>query len=226
MGAKWFGASVLRKEDPAFLSGTGRFVDDIKLAGTLHAAFVRSPYGHAKITGIDAAAARALPGVHCVLTWQDLPEPLRSAELPLYVPHPAIRQCHMPVVLSRSEVCYAGEPLAVVIADSRYIAEDACALVDVSYDVLPAISDCLAATEPNAALAHEGAADNIAARVPIRVGDADAAFRNAAHVFGTRIFQHRGGPFFMETRGILVSHDARDCARCWRRVRPQGVVLS
>ena len=86
-----FGASVKRKEDPALLRGDGQFIDDIHLPEMLHAAFVRSPYAHAKINSIDKTAALALPGVHAVLTYADLPEAARNNTLPLLVPHPAIK---------------------------------------------------------------------------------------------------------------------------------------
>src|SRR5437867_3636222 len=117
MGAKWFGASVKRKEDPALLTGQGRFIDDISLPGMLHAAFVRASYAHARIRAIDASAARALPGVHLVLTFADLPDTLRANALPLFVPHPAITQLFMPMSLADGEVHYVGEPIAVVVAD-------------------------------------------------------------------------------------------------------------
>ncbi len=207
MGAKWFGASVPRKEDPALLSGDGRYVDDIKLPGTLAAAFVRSPHAHARITAIDATAARDLPGVHAVLTFTDLPDAMQANPLPLYVAPAAISQLHVPYALARDEVCYVGEPVAAVIADTRYIAEDAAQLVEVDYDVLPAVSDCLKAIDDGAPLAHAECENNIAARVPIKSGDIDAAFRDAPHVFKDRIFQHRGGPFFIECRGIVANYD-------------------
>src|SRR5450631_1456372 len=125
MGSTWFGASVKRKEDPAFLQGRGQYVDDIHLPGTLHAAFVRSSYAHAKIGKIDKRAALALPGVHAIIVYADLPESVRAQTLPLLVPHPAIKQPRMPYALVKDEACYAGEPIACVVADSRYIAEDA-----------------------------------------------------------------------------------------------------
>src|SRR5262250_464314 len=115
MGAKWFGASVARKEDPALLAGKGRFIDDVRLPGTLHAAFVRSAHAHAYIRAVDVAAARALPGVHLVLTAADLPETLRRNALPLFVPHPAITQLRMPYSLASEETHYVGEPVAVVV---------------------------------------------------------------------------------------------------------------
>jgi carbon-monoxide dehydrogenase large subunit len=208
MGAKWFGAAVKRKEDPALLAGKGRFIDDVRPPGTLHAAFVRSPHPHANIRAVRADAARALAGVHLVLAFADLPEPLRRNALPLFVPSPAITELHLPYALAGTETVYAGEPIAVVVANSRYVAEDAAALVEVDYEPLPGVSNCVAAMEPASPRAHMGAKSNIAARVPIAVGDADAAFAKAAHVVRERIFIHRGGPFFLECRGLVASYDA------------------
>ena len=90
MGARHFGARVARLEDPALLTGRGRFVDDIRLAGALHACFVRSPYAHAKIRSLDAFAARAMPGVHAVLTADDLPGRMARSQIPMLVPNPSI----------------------------------------------------------------------------------------------------------------------------------------
>jgi carbon-monoxide dehydrogenase large subunit len=206
MGAKWFGAAVKRKEDPALLAGKGRFVDDLRLPGTLHAAFVRSAYPHAKIRGVRTDAARALAGVHLVLAFADLPEPLRRNALPLFVPSPAITELHLPYALASTETVYAGEPIAIVVADSRYIAEDAAALVEVDYEPLPGVANGVAAMEPGGPRAHLDAKSNVAAREPIT--DGDAAFKAAAHMVRERIFIHRGGPFFLECRGLVASYDA------------------
>ena len=208
MGAKWFGAAVKRKEDPALLAGKGRFVDDLRLPGTLHAAFVRSAHPHAKVRGVRVDAARALAGVHLVLAFADLPEPLRRNPLPLFVPSPAITELRLPYALASTEAVYAGEPITVVVADSRYIAEDAAALVEVDYEPLPGVANGVAAMEPGSPRAHLDAKSNIAACVPITVGDADAAFKMASHVVRERIFIHRGGPFFMECRGLVACYDA------------------
>jgi len=208
MASTWFGASVKRKEDPAFLQGRGRYIDDIHLPGMLHAAFVRSPYAHAKVGRIDKDAALTMPGVHAVLTFADLPEPVRRQTLPLLVPHPALRQPFMPHALVKDEACYVGEPVACVIADSRYLAEDAADRVEVEYQPLPAVNDCRDALGEGAPLAHAGAESNVAARFPLRVGDADRAFSGAAHVFREKIYQHRGGPFFIECRGAIAQYDA------------------
>src|SRR6185437_11112145 len=210
MGAKWFGASVKRKEDPAFLTGKGRYVDDIRLPGMLEVAVLRSPHPHATIRSIDKTRALALPGVHAVVTYADLPESMRRQTVPLLVPNPAIKQPFMQYCLAKDEVCFVGEPIALVIAESRYVAEDAAALVDVDFEPLPAIADCAAALAPGAPLAHRDSTNefgNLAAHIPLNVGNVDAAFAAAAHVFREKIFQHRGGPFFMECRGMIAVPD-------------------
>ena len=125
MGAKHFGARVARLEDPTLLTGRGRFVDDIRLAGALHACFVRSPHAHAAIRSIDASAARAMPGVHAVLTADDLPPRMASSQIPMLVPNPSIKTPRTQLALARREVCYVGQTVAVAIADNRYLAEDA-----------------------------------------------------------------------------------------------------
>ncbi len=206
----WFGASVKRKEDPAFLTGKGRYVDDIHLPGMLEVVVLRSPHPHAAIRGIDTARALALPGVHAVITYADLPESMRRETVPLLVPKPAIKQPFMQYCLAKDEVCFVGEPIALVVADNRYVAEDAAALVEIDFVPLPAIADCAAALDVRQPLAHRDAAPshrNLAALIPVNVGNADAAFATAAHVFREKIFQHRGGPFFMECRGMIAAPD-------------------
>ena len=203
-----FGAPAKRKEDPALLRGEGRFVDDIHIPGILHAAFVRSPYAHARIGRIDKSAALAVAGVHAVLVFEDLPESVRRQTLPLLVPNPALKQPFMPYALVKDEACYAGEPIACIVAESRYIAEDAAQLLEVDYDPLPAVDDCRAALQADSALAHAGGDTNVAARFPVKVGDTDRAFAGARHVFREKLFQHRGGAFFIECRGIVAHHDA------------------
>src|SRR5207248_6763624 len=147
-----------------------------------------------------------LPGVHLVLTFADLPEPAQKP-FSLLVPNPAITQLFMPRALAQHEVCYVGETIAMVVADTRYIAEDAANLVDVDYDVLPAASDCLAAIATNAPVVHAATQSNIAARIGFSHGDNDAAFAKAAHVFAEHLKTHRGGPFFMECRGLVATFD-------------------
>jgi carbon-monoxide dehydrogenase large subunit len=208
MRKKSFGTSMKRKEDPKFLKGEGNYVDDIHLPGMLHAAFARSGHAHARILSIDKGAALAIPGVHAVLVYADLPEGLQLRTLPLLVPHASIKANKLPYTLAKDEVCYAGEPIACVIADNRYIAEDAAQLIEIEYEPLPVANDCRDALRPGAAAAHDGLSSNIAAYFPVRVGDIERAFGSAAHVFREEIFQHRGGAFFMECRGAIASYDA------------------
>src|SRR5215216_3292949 len=208
MGARQFGARVTRLEDPALLTGTGCFVDDIRLPGVLSACFVRSPHAHARIRSIDAAPALALPGVHAVLTADDLPQRMATGQIPMLVPSPLIKTPRTQLALARDEVCYVGQTIAAVIAENRYLAEDAARAVGIDFDVLAAMSDCRDAAKPGASPVHTDLLDNIAARVPMTYGDVDAAFAQAAHVFEENLFLHRGGAMTLETRAVLASHDA------------------
>jgi len=207
MGARHFGARIARLEDPALLTGRGRFVDDIRLAGALHACFVRSPHAHAKIRAIDTSAARALPGVHAVLTADDLPARMARNEIPMLVPNPSIATPRTQLALARREVCYVGQTIAVAIADNRYLAEDAAAAVNVEFEVLPAVSDCREAARPGAPPTHSDLASNIAAVVPMSYGDVEAAFAGAAYVFEDELFLHRGGAVTLEGRAVLATYD-------------------
>src|SRR3954469_11787988 len=149
--AGWMGRSVPRVEDASLLRGRGRFVDDIELPGLLHAVFVRSPVAHAVLKGVDAASARSLPGVRAVLTYADLRRLLTCDRIPLALPVSAIRFHVDPHYLAERELTYVGEPIALVIAESRAIAEDAAALVVLDYEPLPAVTDPRAGLERGAA---------------------------------------------------------------------------
>src|ERR1700704_5626156 len=120
MGAKQFGARVPRLEDPALLTGKGCFVDDVKLPGMLHACFVRSPHAHARIRNIDRTIALSQPGVHAIWLAADLPPPMNTERMPMLVPNPAIAASLTQHCLARDEVCYVGQTVGVVVADSRY----------------------------------------------------------------------------------------------------------
>src|SRR5262249_40925277 len=151
--------------------------------------------------------ALRLPGVHAVFTHADLPESMRRQTVPLLVPSPAIKHVFMPYCLAKDEACFVGEPIAIVVADSRYVAEDAGAGVAIDLEPAGAVSDCANGLEPSAPMAHRTSPDNLAAFIPINVGNTDAAFAQARHVFREKIFQHRGGPFFMECRGMIAAPD-------------------
>jgi carbon-monoxide dehydrogenase large subunit len=216
MGAKYFGASVARREDPRLLRGEGRFVDDIKLPGLLHAAFVRSPHAHARIRAIRTAAAAALPGVTRVFTFDGLarwlaPLPLFGAVPPGLGARVTVRMAQPPQhALARDVVRHVGEIVAMVVADSRAVAEDACDLVEVDYEPLPAVVDMVAACEPGSPRVHASTDGNVAVHFATGFGDVDAAFREAAvRVRETiRVQRYVGMP--LETRGVVAQWDARD----------------
>ena len=207
---KVFGASVGRLEDADFLRGKGRFIDDIQMPGMLEAAFVRSPHAHAAIRSIDKTAALALPGVHAVFTLADLLPYLRTERLIVGLPSKSYKQDQNRPALAGDEVVHVGEPVAIVIADNRYLAEDACALVAVDYDPLPAVSDCRAALAADAPRVHRHAPHNLLAEFDMGYGDTDNAFSRAPHVLRESIWQHRGGSHSIECRGAVAVHDAME----------------
>jgi carbon-monoxide dehydrogenase large subunit len=201
------GKPVLRLEDGPLLQGHGRFVDDLKFPGTLEAAFVRSPHAHAAIRTIDTEAARQLPGIHAVFTLADFKPMLTQERLPLQFRTNQLPPDVTPMVLAKDEVVFVGEAVAVVIAQSRAVAEDAAALVDVDYDALPAISDCRAALRAGAAVAHRNKASNLLIEFRQSYGDIAAAFSRAPHRARLNLKQHRGGAHSIEGRGALAVYD-------------------
>jgi aerobic carbon-monoxide dehydrogenase large subunit len=209
------GASVRRVEDRALLRGRAAFVDDIKLPATLTAAFVRSPHAHAVVRAIDTSAARPMPKVHAVYTLGDLRPYLNSDRTPLGqsvaelagLAKKGLRDDITPFILARDEVCYVGDPVAVVVAEDRYIAEDAAARVAVDYEPLAAISDCHEAAQAGAAPVHRRVASNILADYTVEYGDCDRAFGAAARVLALSLVQHRGCAHPIEGRGVLARYD-------------------
>jgi aerobic carbon-monoxide dehydrogenase large subunit len=204
------GARIARLEDDALLRGRGRFVDDIALAGVLHAAFVRSPHPRALIGSVSKAAALAAPGVHAVLTLDDL-APVMATRRMLRHSNSGTPLDHVwPFALADGETSYVGEAVAIVIADNRYLAEDAAALVEVDYETLPAAADCRKAVLPDAPPVRRELKSNIIASYRVAYGDADAAFTKAAHVFHEEFWQHRGAGHSIEGRGLLAEFRATD----------------
>ncbi len=206
MGVRYIGAEVQRMEDPRLITGHGRYVDDITMQGMLHAAFLRASQAHAKIRSIDTSRAAALPGVHRVFTLADFAPEYQKPMNQLY-PAPVIEQNKTQYPLAKDEVCYVGEAVAVVVADSRAIAEDALALIDVDYETLPAVVNIMTALEDGAPLAHADTSSNLMGRMRSKFGDIDDAFAKADHVFSADFMQHRGGCHSMETRGVIARDD-------------------
>src|SRR6516164_7625885 len=206
---RYTGASIRRSEDPRILTGAGRYVDDIKLPGMLHAAFVRSPLAHAQVLSVDVSAARALPGVVAALTGADLEA--------MTVPGPDALMALMGwkgpkpefTLLAADKVRFVGDPLAIVIAESRYLAEDGCELVEVEYDELPPVTNAAFALDPSSPPLFDNLGDNIT-RVPSRSesGDVSATFAGADRIIDFRIDVHRHQNVPMEGRGCVASYDA------------------
>ena len=216
MSAKYFGASVKRREDPRFLRGEGRFVDDVKLAGMLHAAFLRSPHAHARIVAIRTAGAAAMPGVIRVFTSDDLRRFLKP--LPLFGTAPPglaaairfdVRQAAQ-YALCRERARHVGEIVAMVVADTRARAEDAAERIEVDWEPLPAVVDLDAAVEGGAALLHPDWGTNVAIAFTHGIGDVDAAFASADVSISETFFIQRYVGMPIETRGVVAAWDRRD----------------
>src|SRR5262245_28714075 len=194
--------TVRRREDPRLITGTGTFVDDLRVPGCLHAAMLRSPHAHARIRAIDVSAARRVPGVVGVFVAADLGP--AGGPMPIYAPHPALPIPCRIHALAPERVRFVGEPVAAVIADDVYRAWDALDLIRVEYEPLPPIVDVEAALAPGAPVVHEEAGGNMVAEWRQRVGDADAALAGAPVVVSTRVGLARGGAHPLEPRGLVA----------------------
>ncbi len=216
MGAKYFGASVRRTEDPRFLRGEGRYVDDIKLPGMLHAAFLRSPHGHARVLSVKTEAARRLHGVAHVFAFADLERWMKP--LPLFGAIPTglgarveVTMKQVPqLAMARDRVRFVGEIVAMVLAGSRALAEDGCELIEVEYEPLPVVADMVAGAEPGAHVLHPEWGDNVAVFFETGFGDPGAAFARADVTVRERFHIQRYVGMPIETRGVVARWDARD----------------
>jgi aerobic carbon-monoxide dehydrogenase large subunit len=198
----YLGARVKRIEDPKLIRGEGLYLDDLRMSGMLHAVFVRSPYGRARIKKIDVHRARTHPGVAAVLTAEDLREIQRP--LPV-IPVKGMRAAdHLP--LASGEVRYAGESIAVVVAEDLYAARDAAGLVEIDYDPLPAVVDLEQAAR-GTPFSHAGWDTNVAYTTTTEQGDLAAAFRNAPVVVHQRMVNQRVAPVSLEPRGTMAMYD-------------------
>ncbi len=211
MTTRYFGAPVRRNEDHKLLTGQALFVDDVELPDLAYAAFLRSQVAHARIKRIDVAAARQRPGVIAVYTADDLGDYWQPG--PLLVPPPPIPGIvfnqRTQVPLARGKVRHVGEPLAVVIAESRYIAEDALADIEVELEALPAVVDLERALAPGATLVHDDLGSNVAAHARQAKGNYAAAAKRASHIVRRRLSYDHGASSPMETRGIVAQWDGR-----------------
>jgi aerobic carbon-monoxide dehydrogenase large subunit len=202
MAEKYVGKRVKRTEDPRLIKGLAHYVDDIGLPDTLHVAFVRSMYAHAKINGIDTSEAVKAPGVVAVYTGKDVatkvgPVPCAAALPDLKVPDYR--------VLATDKALFVGHPIAAIVATDKYAARDAADLVAVDYDELPVVVDVEAAAK-GGALVHESFGDNIAYKLTSGEGDIDAAMKAADRIVSQKMIHQRLAPIAMEPRGVLARY--------------------
>ncbi|HET7233897.1 MAG TPA: xanthine dehydrogenase family protein molybdopterin-binding subunit [Longimicrobium sp.] len=211
MSGRYVGQSVSRNEDARLLTGHALFVDDVRLEGMLHVAFVRSDHAHATINSIDVSAALERPGVVAVYTAEDLGDYWRPG--PLLVPPPPIEGIVFnqatQVPLAKDRVRHAGEPIVMVVAESRYIAEDALADIFVDAEPLDVVADLEAALAPDAPIIHPQLGTNLAAHVVQRHGDYASAKEKAAVVVSRRFHYDRGASAAIENRAVAARWDAQ-----------------
>jgi 2-furoyl-CoA dehydrogenase large subunit len=200
-GSPWVGRSIPRVEDASLLTGRSRFIDDIGVhPGTLHAAFLRSPHPHADIVSIESSAAKRAPGVVVVLDGEDV----KALTASLVVGVKAPVEC-WPIAVWR--VRYVGEPVAIVVATDRYLAEDAVDLIEVQYRARPVVVDPLAALRSDAPVLHDGFARNVASDRSFRYGDPEQAFAAAAHRISLDIRYPRNSCTPIETYGVVAEYN-------------------
>ncbi|HEX4328462.1 MAG TPA: molybdopterin cofactor-binding domain-containing protein, partial [Burkholderiales bacterium] len=209
MSTRYFGQPVKRNEDARLLTGTALFVDDVELSGMLHAAFLRSPHAHARIVSIDTEAAKARPGVIAIYTAEDLGDYWQPG--PLLVPPPPVPgivfNLRTQVPLAKGLVRHVGEPVVLVIAESRYIAEDAVGDIVIDFDPLPVAAELEAAARPDAPRVYPDIPGNVAAHAHQKRGDYARAVKDAHLVVKRRFTYDHGCSQPMETRGVVAQWD-------------------
>ena len=211
MAMKYFGKRLKRNEDPRLLIGQALFVDDVNLPKMLHVAFLRSPYAHARLNTIDASQAREREGVVAVYTARDLGDYWCNGPLlvsPLPVEGIVFNERTQPI-LAMDKVHHLGEPIAAVVAESRYLAEDALTDILVDYEPLSAVVDLEAALMADSTLVHEDVGSNVAAHVVQTFGDYGKVKANAHTVIKRRLDYDHGTAAALENRGIVAEWDPR-----------------
>jgi aerobic carbon-monoxide dehydrogenase large subunit len=220
---RFVGQSILRREDQRLLTGQGQYVADLVFPRMLHVAFVRSPVAHARIRSVDVSRAAAAPGVALVMSGAELlkllpPVPDTQLSLPAKWKTDVRHKLHNPQqpLLATDKVRHVGEAIAVVVAESRYAAEDAAELVTFDLESLPAVIDAEQAVRPGGTLVHEQLRTNVIGEFAIAKGDVEAALARAPHTLRRRFYHHRYSGVPMECRGVAGVYDPRtDSVTIW-----------
>nr|WP_204264306.1 aerobic carbon-monoxide dehydrogenase large subunit [Geodermatophilus normandii] len=202
-----FGEPVRRREDARLIIGKGRYLDDIG-AGALAAAFVRSPHAHARITGVDVEAALDVEGLVAIYTYEDLTGPM-AEPLPVLIPHPQLHAPRTGYALADGTVNHVGEPVVMVVATDRYLAEDAAERIVVTYEELPVVVGVDAAREARAVV-HEDIPDNVAARHHQETGDVEPALAASPHTLSFTQYIERSACMPLEGKGVHARWDPDD----------------
>ncbi|HEX3145466.1 MAG TPA: xanthine dehydrogenase family protein molybdopterin-binding subunit [Pyrinomonadaceae bacterium] len=202
MAEKYVGKRVKRTEDPRLIKGLAHYVDDIRLPDTLHVAFVRSMYAHARIKGIDTTAAANSPGVVAVYTGKDIAEKVGPVPCAAALPDLKVPDYR---VLATGKALFVGHPIAAVVATDKYTARDAVDLIEVDYEDLPAVVDVEAAANGGTVI-HESFGDNIAYKLTSGEGDVEAALQQADRIVSQKMVHQRLAPIAMEPRGVLARY--------------------
>ncbi len=210
MSTRYFGASVPRTEDLRLITGQGRYTDDVGQQGVpaLECAFVRSPHAHARIVNIEVGDALEIAGVHAIYTYEDLEGPA-AEPLPVLIPHPNLHAPRTAYVLAREFVHHVGEPIALVVADDRYLAEDACDRIRVEYEIRPAVVG-IAASRAATHAVHADVPDNISAHLIQQVGDVVAEMAAAPNTLELDLDIERSCSMPLEGRGVYARWDHDD----------------
>ena len=205
MSTRTFGTHVKRNIDPTLLTGQGSFIDDVPLTDALHVAFVRSPFARARILSIDTSEAEQHPGVVAVYTCDNIGH--LDIEMPLLIPHESMTDARTQRPLARGDVYYVGQTIAMIVAEDRYTAEDAAALVDVDYDPLDVEVELEKAVADDAPLVHATHPNNVAAHFVQVSGEPDSAIKEAEHVTRIRVQVDRSTAAPMECRAVAAVYD-------------------
>ena len=207
MTQRYVGQAMKRKEDPRLVSGTSTYVDDVVLPGMLHMAVTRSIYAHARIKHIDTTRAQKLPGVVAIVTGEEVAA--QCGPIPCAASLPNMKNAQRPL-LAVGKVRFVGEPIAVVVAENKYIARDGADLIEIDYEPLPAVVNPEKAMDPTSTRLYEEFSDNIAYNFGFETGNTEEAFKKADVIVKERFINQRLAPVAMETRGVVATYQMPD----------------